>query len=326
VVVIDAGATLVSTTVGDVCTIVPDSGWACEVGEDSELELTVTTNAPAECQAYDTFNSVTLYDQGDLQTAIDSVENVSQTVPADPDLCDQPEVRKRAVPEYLGDWQWSITLDNRGENTVAWQVELTDPDVSLRDALDSDACSQLDDAITCDLPADEQLTILVTRDASLATCESRYAENSITQVRVRYADGDGWSEWETLGAGPLGVVAEVSPNEGSCIEDPSFLPPPVDDGENGEPGCTTPLVALAAWSPEPYATGWTISIWGGGTLTELMQPPATAYWTLVDGEWVSYIPEAPGVVNAQFLVAFADGEVPPCQGFVIFHKGPGTAS
>jgi hypothetical protein len=83
-------------------------------------------------------------------------------------------------------------------------------------------------------------------------------------------------------------------------------------------------VPHATWSPEPHNPGFTISIWGGGNVSEFPLPLATTYWTLVDGEWVGFVPgiASPSLyakVNAKFYEAFPNGDIPACQAFVIFH-------
>lgn len=58
-------------------------------------------------------------------------------------------------------------------------------------------------------------------------------------------------------------------------------------------------------TPAPAASGVTISSWSGGPAEQL--PVAESYWVTVDGDYISYVPDAPAFVNARFLTLYADG-------------------
>lgn len=58
-------------------------------------------------------------------------------------------------------------------------------------------------------------------------------------------------------------------------------------------------------TPEPAASGVTISSWSGGPADQL--PAADSYWVTVNGSYIAYVPEAPAFVNARFLTLYADG-------------------
>jgi len=58
-------------------------------------------------------------------------------------------------------------------------------------------------------------------------------------------------------------------------------------------------------TPAPAPSGVTISSWSGGPAEQL--PDAESYWVTVDGDYVSYVPDAPAFVNARFLTLYADG-------------------
>lgn len=58
-------------------------------------------------------------------------------------------------------------------------------------------------------------------------------------------------------------------------------------------------------TPEPAASGVTISSWSGGPAEQL--PAAESYWVTVDGAYLAYVPDAPAFVNARFLALYADG-------------------
>src|SRR5690606_12937679 len=119
------------------------------------------------------------------------------------------------------------------------------------------------------------------------TCDPQFAYNSIKWIEVHFQNLPeyGWSEVD-YGPGPQNVEARVQRGPGYCLPDsytiPLPIPDPVGDPQGSPGGCE---VEHAKWHPSPVIPGKTISIWGGGNVSEFPLPLATSYWTTVDGKW-----------------------------------------
>ncbi len=304
-----------SCSVGDVA-----GDFVCEVAAGTTLTLTLVQYTADRCLPDTLTNSIT-------SILIDR-ETYEGTLPAGvegfwpgghPDVC--PVVTKTG--HETGPWSpytWTITIDNSGEDRL-FRESIVLTDAGLTGMEPDDHCELVGDEIVCeDVPAGEVIELTVTRSTVTMSCVPRTRTNVIEAILVDGFGLDIGPAVHTAEARVLGYMPLCHPILTFPI--PTEVPDPTDPGV--VTGCSNPEVPHAGWSTDTTGPGWTIAIWGGGHVAEFPQPLATTYWTLVDGQWVGYIPgiQSPTLsqsVNAAFFAAFPDGMVPACQPFVVFN-------
>ncbi len=184
VLIVDAGADLVSTN-GAVCDGANISlGITCEVPAGSMITITVRKAVTLQCLPGTAENSATAF-LANTTTPINGSPTapVAIETPADESLCSVPSISKTASnPAYDGARaRWDIIINNTAPTPIDRSVTITDANVTLVSTNGATCSGDLATGLTCSVPKATSITLSVARNIA-QTCEPQQVSNTASAV------------------------------------------------------------------------------------------------------------------------------------------------